>query len=120
MSDNSFLFVSLIASQKLLKWLRLLSQAFEDTGTYPFSSEFCSHEVNMWFHKGKQWQATLELCHVMNHFRLKRKKKVFFSMFNLKVRLNTISAFGGRLRWRGRGGIYNKEIPIYSNWVRGS
>lgn len=34
------------------------------------SSEFCSHEVNMWLHKGKQWQTTLELSHVLNHFRL--------------------------------------------------
>lgn len=24
----------------------------------------------MWFHEGKQWQATLELSHVVNHFRL--------------------------------------------------
>lgn len=89
-----FLFVSLIVNEKLLKWTRRFSQPLEDSGMHPLalsrpweSSEFCSHEVNMWFHKGKQWQTTLELGHVLNHFRLQRRK-VFLSVFSLKSRLN--------------------------------
>lgn len=72
-----FLFVSLIANQKLLKWPRLFPSPWKTQGrihlhspTLEESSEFCSHEVNMWFHKGKQRQTTLELSHVLNHFRL--------------------------------------------------
>lgn len=49
----------------------------------------------MWFHEGKQWQATLELSHVVNHFRLKRKKK-FFSVLYLKIRLSRVLTFWGR------------------------
>lgn len=73
-----FLFVSLIVSQKLLKWRRF-SHPWKTQGRIPLhaptlegSSEFCSHEVNMWFHKGKQRQTTLELSHVLNHFRLRQ------------------------------------------------
>lgn len=68
MPDNSFLFVSLIASQKLLK-AETAFLAPEGTGAAA-SSEFCRHEVNVWLHKGEQRQAALEFSHVMNHLRL--------------------------------------------------
>lgn len=58
---------------KVAKTVFLAPGRLRDASTCPFleeSSAFCSHEVSMWFHKGKQWKTMLETGHVLNHFRL--------------------------------------------------
>lgn len=42
------------------------------------SSQFCSHEIDMWFHQWEERQTALEFCHIFNHTWLQRSacKKV--------------------------------------------